>query len=482
MSDNIVLRWNTALLQAVRATSAKPPVVARAVAMVHTAMYDAWAHYDDEAVAVYSTAIRRVPAPFRSDDKRAKALSFAAFRVLCDLFPAQNALFEGLMRSGGFDTDLVGRYDSEKPFKDDQLTPDLIGNTVARNLMTIRKQDGANQVNNYEDPKKDYLPFNEPEPAAVKDINRWQPLTDKKTGVSQQFLYPHWGWITPFTFKPARDLADVVAPVPFPRPIPANTEEEEPELTQKEKEAAETFKNNCLELIRMSASLDDTTKMIAEYWADGPGSETPPGHWCLLARSISLRDCLDLHDNVKLFFALGNALMDAGIACWRLKVEVDFCRPVSAIHTLFHGSDQAFWGGPYNGTVCKPADEAWRSYLATPAFAEFPSGHSTFSAAAATVLRLYTGSNYFGFSTNMPAGSSKIEPGFTPAHDITLEWQDLSEAAEQAGLSRMYGGIHFRNGNEEGLKLGTKLGRLVLDKTQQYWNGTIVTVNEEEAC
>jgi hypothetical protein len=482
MNDNIVLRWNTALLQAVRATNSKPPVVARAIAMVHTAMYDAWAHYDDVALAVYSESIRRVPTQCRSEDNKIKAISYAAFRVLSDLFPVQFAIFDGLMRTQVYDILLVSRYDDQLPVDPKDLTPEQIGNTAAFNLLNKRKQDNSNQVNNYEDPMKDYQPFNDPEPAKVKDINRWQPLTDKKTVISQQFLYPHWGWITPFVFKPGRDLSEVQIPVKYPRPLPISPDEDEEKLTQKELGQAVAFEENCRQVIQMSRDLNDTTKTIAEYWADGPGSETPPGHWCLLARAVSLRDCLDLNDNIKLFFALGNTLFDASIACWRLKVEIDFCRPVSAIHTLFEGKEETFWGGPYQLNVLKPANEAWRSYLATPAFAEFPSGHSTFSASAATVLRLFTGTNYFGYEVTIPAGSSKIEPGMTPAHDITLEWQDLSDAAEQAGLSRMIGGIHFLNGNEEGLKLGRKLGHLVWDKVQQFWNGSVGNGETDPEC
>ncbi|MBL7780636.1 MAG: phosphatase PAP2 family protein [Saprospiraceae bacterium] len=481
MNDNIVLRWNTALLQAVRATSGKPPVVARHVAMVHTAIYDAWAHYDKVATGVY-TRIRRVPAPQHLEKNITRAVSYAAYRVLCDLFPGQTALFDGLMCTLGYNTQVSGRYDEQNPAQAADLTPEQIGNTVAFNLLVSRRQDNSNQAGNYEPLDKDYQPVNAPQPARVKDINHWQPLLlDKKTGAVQQFLYPHWGWVTPFVFKPGRDLNEVQLPVKYPREQVIRPDEDEDTLTNAEKLQAKTFEINCQNILDLSRGLNDSTKAIAEYWADGPGSETPPGHWCLLARNVSLRDCMDTADNVKMFFALGNALLDAGIACWRLKVENDYCRPVSAIHTLFEGNEKVFWGGPYLGNVCQPA-ETWRSYLATPPFAEFPSGHSTFSSAAASILRLYTGSNFFGMETTVPAGSSKVEPGLTPSSDITLEWQGFSDAAEQAGYSRLVGGIHFSNANEEGQKLGNKLAALVWGKVQQYWNGVIVADNDDSDC
>lgn len=481
MNDNIVLRWNTALLQAVRATASKPPVVARQVAMVHTAMYDAWAHFDKTAAGVY-TQVRRVPVRSHSEKDIAKAVSYAAFRVLCDLFPGQTALFEGLMCTMGYNTQIASRYDKQTPADDADLTPEQIGNTTAFNLLASRRQDGSNQAGNYEPNDKDYKPVNDPEPAPVKDINHWQPLlTDKKTGAAQQFLYPHWGWVTPFAFKAGRDLNDVQLPVKYPREQVIRPDEDEETLTAAEKVQAVAFEINCQNVLDLSRGMNDTTKSIAEYWADGPGSETPPGHWCLLTRAVSLRDCLGVADNIKLFFALGNVLLDASIACWRLKVEIDFCRPVTAIHTLFEGNEKVFWGGPYQANVCQKA-ETWRPYLATPPFAEFPSGHSTFSSAAAAILRLFTGSNYFGLEATIAAGSSKVEPGLTPSSDITLEWQGFSDAAEQAGYSRLLGGIHFSNANEEGLKLGNKLARIVWEKVQQYYKGTVVADNHDSDC
>src|SRR5439155_354847 len=124
----------------------------------------------------------------------------------------------------------------------------------------------------------------------------------------------------------------------------------------------------------------------------------------------------------------------------------DSARPITAIRYAFTGQQVRAWGGPYRGTRLLDGSE-WLPYQAssfpTPPFAEYSSGHSTFSAAGAEILRRFTRSDRFGASVTFSAGSSKVEPGAVPASALTLRWHTFSDAANQAGLSRRYGGIHF---------------------------------------
>src|SRR5262249_16804 len=108
----------------------------------------------------------------------------------------------------------------------------------------------------------------------------------------------------------------------------------------------------------------------------------------------------------------------------------------------------------------------------TPPFPEYVSGHSGFSAVSAEVLKSFTGSDDFGASATLAAGSSRIEPGITPSTDITLSWATFSEAPEQPAISRLFGGIHFMDGTLEGRRIGRKVGALVWQKAQTYFNGT----------
>ena len=230
-------------------------------------------------------------------------------------------------------------------------------------------------------------------------------------------------------------------------------------------------------LLDLSAGLTDEQKMIAEYWADGPRSELPPGHWNLFAQFVSRRDhhgvqAHGIERDVKLFFALTNAVADAGCCAWDNKCAFNSVRPITAIRTLFRGQMVRAWAGPYQGT--KLIDGAdWFPYqpttFPTPPFPEYSSGHSNFSAAGAEILKLLTRSDRFRGSTTLPAGSSRVEPGAVPASDLDLSWATFSEAANQAGISRRYGGIHFEQGDLDARATGRIAARAAWEKAQQYW-------------
>ena len=133
------------------------------------------------------------------------------------------------------------------------------------------------------------------------------------------------------------------------------------------------------------------------------------------------------------------------------------------------------WGGPFQGTKLVPA-ESWVPYqpvtIVTPPFAEYISGHSIFSAAGAEILARFTGSQTFGNSVTFLPGSSTVEPGLTPAIAVTLSWKTFRAAADQAGLSRRYGGIHFVQGDLDGRAYGRSIGKLDWTVAQTYFNGS----------
>jgi hypothetical protein len=118
--------------------------------------------------------------------------------------------------------------------------------------------------------------------------------------------------------------------------------------------------------------------------------------------------------------------------------------------------------------------ESWMPYqpatFPTPPFPEFVSGHSTFSAAGATILQLWTGKDKFDYFTLVRRGSSKIEPYQTPSKDVLLRWKTFTAAADEAGLSRRYGGIHFLAGDLVGRELGKLVASQSWAKSEQFWN------------
>jgi membrane-associated phospholipid phosphatase len=176
---------------------------------------------------------------------------------------------------------------------------------------------------------------------------------------------------------------------------------------------------------------------IALFWADGAGTVTPPGHWNQIAAQIAMQQGNTLPENARMFAVLDVALADAGIAAWDAKYTFDYVRPVTAIRNA------AADGNP--NTV---ADPAWSPLLATPPFPSYVSGHSTFSAAAAVALAGFFGTDHLTFTT----GSDAL-PG------VTRTFTSLWSAAEEAGVSRIYGGIHWDFDNAAGLALGRAVGQ-----------------------
>jgi hypothetical protein len=229
-------------------------------------------------------------------------------------------------------------------------------------------------------------------------------------------------------------------------------------------------------VLKESQTLTDEKKVITEYWADGPRSNTPPGHWNELAHGISQRDDNSLDEDVQLYFILNCALFDASIAAWDAKRTYDSPRPITAIRYLHAGREIQGWGGKGRGTVTM-LGEQWQPYqsptFVTPAFPEFVSGHSTFSAAAAEILSSFTGSTQFfdgssrgqDFDSNGEpdlVGQFVASPGFLkldegPTTTVVLQWNTFQEAADQAGMSRIYGGIHAQDGDLHGRILGQRV-------------------------
>jgi hypothetical protein len=442
----IVVQWNSALQEAISAGSFGAPIVARAIAITHTCMFDAWAAYDATAVGTRLGRSLRRPASERTAANKQEAVSYAAYAALNDLYPEQRADFAARLRSLGYDPADPGA---------DPASPSGIGIAAAKAVIAFRHADGANQLG--DKPYSDTTHFRSPNTwNHLRDPNLWQPLRlpDGSGGlVVQRYLCPHWGNVVPFALRTGQQLRDAV-----PRPYRVGERE---------------FVAQAKQVQQYGAHLNDLSKSFTEYWADPPGTPQPPGHWgCTFGQYISARDRHDLDADVKMFFLLGNALLDAGIACWDIKRRYDSVRPVTAIRYLFRNHKIRGWNGNSFGLL--PA-RLWRPFqppqFLTPPFPEYPSGHSSFSAASAEVLRRFTGSDRFGFSTVIPKGTSTVESN-VPHHDLRLSYPTFSAAADQAGISRRYGGYHFALGDLEGRRIGRLVGAAVFAKAQAYFTGS----------
>jgi hypothetical protein len=449
--ESVVIAWNSAALEAIRETHPGPPMVARDLAVAHTAMYDAWAAYDANAVGTRLGASLRRPAGERTDANKSRAISYAAYRALSDLYPTVQPIFDAVMQQLDFDT---------RDASTDVTTSTGIGNTAAAAVIAFRHHDGSNQLGDLAaGTYSDYTGYQSVNtPSQVNDPNRWQPLPVQNAQgatVAQLFIAPQWGLVTPFALTSGTQFRPASVPNLYP---------------------SAGYSEQAQEIMSYSANLTDEQKSIVEYWADGPGTELPPGHWALFAQQTSKRHFYGIDDDVKLFFAMTNAMLDASIAVWDCKRAFDYVRPITAIRFLMAGQQIQAWGGPFKGTQTI-LGEHWQAYQTgaqpTPAFPEFSSGHSAFSAAAAEVLRSYTGSDAFDASVIIKAGSSRVEPGAVPAADLVLKWTTFSEAADQAGMSRRYGGIHFREGDLQSRAMGRLIGAQAWAKAKTYFTGSV---------
>jgi hypothetical protein len=460
--DSVVLVWNQQALDSIATTRTGPTVAARALAVTHTAIYDAWAAYDAVAVGTRLGASLRQPAAERTVDNKSRAVSFAAYAALVDLFPARRDLYVQTMTDLGYAVD-----------GSDTSTAAQLGSTAAQAVLEYRHRDGSNQLADEPGgtPGVAYSDYTGYQPVNTwKEIrypDRWQPLclplpppgATECSGRIQTYLTPQWSRVTPFALTSPGQFR---APGPYP-------------YLDKDGKLNGQFIDQIDKMTQYSKQLDDTRKTYAEYWEDGPGTVTPPGHWNQFAQWVSRRDAHSVDEDARMFFALNGAELDASIAAWDGKGKWDSVRPITAVRYVNRGKIIQAWGGPYKGPSYIKGED-WIPYRPpndpAPPFGEYASGHSTFSGAAAEVLTAFTGRGNFELKVPVAAGSSKVEPGAVPAKPITLSWTNFRYASEQAGLSRQYGGLHFEHGDKDARAAGAKVGTNAWAKAMTYFNGS----------
>ncbi len=282
------------------------------------------------------------------------------------------------------------------------------GEAVALATLDARNNDGSTNTAPY--------------PGSL-EVGQWRP-TESFGGIVRPALLPSWGSVAPFALPAGAQFR--------PPPPPAlNTPQYADEFRQVK----------LLGAIDSAMRTADQTE-IALFWGYGPGSATPPGHWNQIALVVSDNKRLSLEENARLFALLNVAMADAGIVSWDCKYVYNYWRPITAIALA-----------DTDGNLATEPDANWRPTLPTPPFPEYTSGHSTFSGAAAVVLAVFFGKNEIAFV----AGSDDL-PG------VLRHYPSFSHAAEESGISRIYGGIHFMSANVYGLTTGAEVGALVVER------------------
>lgn len=403
----------------------EPPLAARGMALTFTAAYDAWAAYEPDAVGVVTGNLLDGTGGPDNQASREESILYAMLTVQYGLTGKRNALLRRLTLMG---------YRPEN-----ESDAAALGRRIGALVLASRRQDGSNQPGQYDDTSHYMI-------APADDFRAWQPdIIDRMT---QEPLTPHWGRVLPFAMT---DIESHRAPPPAEPGTPA-------------------FDAQVAELLEYSANLTDEHKAIAEYWAPREWA-TPASHLTDLTREVSMREGLSLEEDVQLFFTIGNALLDAGIAAWDSKYHYNYVRPVTVVQRM---GDEMITAYNYrNNRTDTIRAEDWEPYLETPAFPEYVSGHSAFTAAWARVMELAMGTPDFDFTDRVYAleeeNAGRI---FNP---IELHFPTYWSAAESSGMSRIYGGIHWMAGNREGLTMGRAIGEEAYSRAQSYFNGEAMT-------
>ncbi|MFO1451696.1 MAG: FG-GAP-like repeat-containing protein [Opitutaceae bacterium] len=587
LSQHSIARWwNEALLDAIRKDLPAPTIHARNLFHLSAALWDAYWPYQAEgwsrAVPLYVREAPALPAAVEAREAaQRQAMCHAAYRVLterCKASPGRERSFAGfrwLMVQSGYDPEFTGTTGD---------SPAAVGNRIGFGLLALARNDGSNEANAYAD-SSGYVARNPPLAADLPGItlpepNFWQPLSFNNAvtqngiplgSIVQTFVGANWRQVDGFAL--ARPAPATIALDPGPPPrfgTPTET----------------LYREAAVEIIRRASYLDpsegalmdispgarlnhplgtqqgvghainpatakpyaanvvnraDFGRVLAEYWADGPASETPPGHWNVIFNQVSDHPQLvrrlagtgpvlsSLEWDVRGYLALNGAVHDAAIAAWTIKRTYDSVRPISMIRYLAGLGQSSNPAGPayhpgglplepgfievitaessapgqrhahlaasvgklalrsWRGSPQDPATQVggvgwilgsrWipyqRSTFVTPAFAGYVSGHSTFSRAAAEVLTLMTGSAFFPGGLLESTFAANRFLGFErgPSADVTFQWATYYDAADDAGWSRLWGGIHIAADDFAGRRLGSRIGLEAFLRAQQVREG-----------
>jgi hypothetical protein len=427
-------------------------LVLRFTTLLTNVWFDATAPYHPTAIGVYSNLGRRPAAESATNAGMNVAIFYASHRMLDSLFPQHAADWDALMVSVGLDPD-----------DDHEGTDDAIGigNAAGSAVVAVRENDGFNQLGleggrTYNPlPYGDYTGY-EPRNTAykLKDERRWQPrIAQSRFGITrvQHFVTPQYALTLPYSF------AD---PEEFGVPLPRKSYKRGPH-------GRRDYKDQANHVLEVSASLTDEQKLTAELFDDKIRSLGFSSLFATLSRGLSLIEFVHYD------FVANVAAFDTGIVVWQEKTEWDAVRPFSAIRHI-HGDDAVTaWGGPGRGTVGDLPASEWKEYLDVADHPEYPSGSASFCAAHAQASRLYLGTDEFGWAVPIPAGTSIVEPGVTPATDVTLQFDTWTDFATRCGYSRLWGGVHFEDAILVGFPLGTEIGTIAHGFVQDHIDGNI---------
>ncbi len=367
-----------------------PPIAARDIGYTGVALYEATVggRNGHSSLVGQLTALSSVPTkPYNAVIPTVIANATLA-RIIKSLFA--NATAANIATIDSLESVLDAQYSIGFPAADLTKSRDY-GRALADAIFAWSSTDGGHLAYNSLFPASYVLPTGP---------DKWIPTPPAFSPIP---MLPYWGNNRTFIAANSSPLINPPAPMAFSTTVGSD------------------MYNAAYEVYTTGVNATQTQKDIATYWADGSGSVTPPGHLISITTQLIRNKNLNLRDAVILLAKVGIGLNDAGIVCWRAKYDNSLMRPVTYIR--------------------QNIDASWSSFIGTPPFPSFTSGHSSFSAATASILTKQFGAIAFTDSTKMPAFAPKTFPNFT-------------SVAQEAALSRLYGGIHYRFDNERGFDCG----------------------------
>lgn len=403
LGGEILRQWYKVVLHLVRHTATcSPPVASRAFAYLGVAAYQAVASGSTSLVSMAGQLNGLKDLPPRDPSKRYSdaVITHCVLASACKTFFG-NTGPTGQRVMAAAEKKLKGEALQGLP--DDVVTASLAyGEALKAAIIAWSANDGGAVIENMGFPM-DYPVSKEP--------GHWVPTSAIR---QQQFpLLPAWGKNRTFAAP-----SGAVCSLP---PPPAYSEDPSSDFFRQAKEVYD-----------VTSQLTPEQVAIARFWSDDPMlSATPPGHWIGIANDLLEQEKAGLDTSADVMMRLGVAMADGFIGCWNAKFQYDYVRPVTVIKKLI--------------------DAKWEPMLITPPFPEYPSGHSTESGAAAAVLTAVYGEN-FAFTDN-----THVRDGLG-----TRRFPSFTAAASEAGISRMYGGIHFRPAIEQGLEQGRCIAQFAI--------------------
>jgi membrane-associated phospholipid phosphatase len=420
-TQDAVIKWNGIALELIRTEKTPPGMAARNLAMLHTAMYDAV-----NAIAkTHKPYQANIEAPTGASEEAAATAS--AHRVLAALYPKQVAKLDAAKAdtlkaltanqppnnnsvSINLSINPADIFSGKSPISDPKVAisrPQTdgikLGETVADRILATRQDDGV-------DATATYTPINQ--------VGNWQPVPPDFKPAS----LPQWKTVKPFSMTSGSQFRIAKMPSLI-----------SPEYLSEFRVSKDIG-------AKESKTRTPDQTVIAKFWLDGTGTITPPGRWNQIAADLAVQRGNTLQQNARLFALLNIALADASIIDADQKYTFNRWRPVTAIQQADKDNNAR--------TI---PDPNWTPLLSTPSSPAYVSGHSVFGGAADVVLTKFFGKNT-SFTTNSDP-SLNLPP---------RSFKSFSEAAEEAGMSRVYGGVHWLSDNRDGLAAGRNLGKYVV--------------------